>query len=144
MVVVITANACAWIMGASRLYFASGRDGILPSFLGKLSGKGIPLHSLLLSLALYSVVIIAVYYLRIPPANLVLVVSQNFLVLYVVSIFAYWKTERRGRRWFVTLLGLLSCGFLLSGFSWWIMYPAFLLGVGYCNYRRTKPNMTTL
>jgi len=131
-------------MGASRLYFASGRDGILPAFLGKLSGKDMPLNSLLLSLAIYSVVIITVYYLKVPPADLVLVVSQNFLVLYVVSIFAYWKTDRRERRWFVTLLGLLSCGFLLSGFSWWIVYPAFLLVVGYCNYRLTRLTVSAL
>lgn len=144
MVIVITANACAWVMGASRLYYASGRDGILPAIIGKLTIKGIPLNSLLLSLAIYSAVILAAGYLKLPAANMVLVVSQNFLVLYLLSIFAYWKTDRRGRRWLVTLLGLLSCGFLLSGFNWWIMYPAFLLGTGYCNYRRTKPRMSAL
>jgi amino acid transporter len=144
MVIVITANACAWVMGASRLYFASGRDGILPSIIGKLTGNGIPLNSLLLSLVIYSAVILAVYHLKLPPSSLVLIVSQNFLILYVLSIFAYWKTEMRRRRWLVTLLGFVSCGFLLSGFSWWIIYPVFLLGVGYCNYRRTKPKMVTL
>ncbi|ABQ25587.1 APC family permease [Geotalea uraniireducens] len=138
MVVVITANACAWVMGASRLYYASGRDGILPSIIGTLTNKGIPLNSLLLSLMIYSAVIIAAYHFKLPPANLVLVVSQNFLVLYLISIFAYWKTERRSRRWFITVLGLLSCAFLLSGFSWWILYPVFLVGVGYCNYCRIK------
>jgi amino acid transporter len=139
IIIVITANACAWVMGASRLYYASGRDGILPSFIGKLTCKGIPLNSLLLSLAIYSAVVVTTYYMRLPASNLVLLVSQNFLVLYVVSIYAYWKTERRRRRWLVTALGLLSCGFLLSGFNWWIIYPAFLLGIGYGNYRRTKP-----
>jgi amino acid transporter len=144
MVVVITANACAWVMGASRLYYASGRDGILPALIGKLTIKGIPLNSLLLSLAIYSAVILAAGYFKLPSANLVLVVSQNFLILYLLSIFAYWKTDRRSRRWIVTLFGLLSCGFLLSGFSWWILYPAFLLGVGYCNYRRTMPKMSAM
>jgi len=144
MVVVITANACAWIMGASRLYYASGRDGILPSFLGKLTGKGIPLNSLLLSLAIYSAVILAARQFKLQPANLVLVVSQNFLILYLLSIVAYWKTERRSRRWFIASLGLLSCGFLLSGFSWWIIYPVFLLGIGYCNYRRVQPKSPNL
>jgi len=141
MVVVITANACAWVMGASRLYYASGRDGILPTFIGRLTSTGIPLNSLLLSLVIYSAVVVATYYMRLPASSLVLLVSQNFLILYVVSIFAYWKTERRRRRWFVTLLGLISCGFLLSGFTWWILYPAFLLGIGYCNHRRMKPGM---
>jgi len=144
MVVVITANACAWVMGASRLYYASGRDGILPSIIGKLTKKGIPRNSLLLSLMIYSVVIIAAYHFKLPPANLVLVVSQNFLVLYLISIFAYWKTERRSRRWLITVLGLLSCAFLLSGFSWWIVYPVFLVGVGYCNYCCIKLKTATL
>ena len=143
MVVVITANACAWIMGASRLYYASGRDGILPSFIGKLTKKGIPLNSLLLSLAIYSTVILAAHQLKLQPANLVLVVSQNFLILYVLSILAYWKTERRSRRWFITFLGLFSCGLLLSGFSWLIIYPVFLFAVGYCNYRQIQPKKPT-
>jgi amino acid transporter len=144
MVVVITANAGAWVMGASRLYYASGRDGILPAIIGKLTSKGIPLNSLLLSLAIYSAVIVATYYLKLPSSNLVLVVSQNFLVLYLLSIFAYWKTDRRRRRWFVTGLGILSCGFLLSGFSWWIIYPVILMGIGYSNYRHTMSKMSTL
>jgi len=136
MVVVITANACAWVMGASRLYYASGRDGILPTMAGKLNSRGIPVNSLLISLTIYSAVILVTYYIAVPPSNLVLIVSQNFLVLYMLSIFVYWKTERRSRRWFVGLLGLLSCGFLLSGFSWWIIYPMMLLSIGYYNYRK--------
>ena len=139
MVVVITANACAWVMGASRLYYASGRDGILPAILGKLTEKGIPLNSLLWSLAIYATVILAAYGLSLTPSTLVMIVSQNFLILYLLSIVAYWKTDRRKRRWLVTCFALLSCGFLLSGFSWWIIYPLCLLGTGYGNYRRITP-----
>jgi amino acid transporter len=143
MVVVISANACAWVMGASRLYYASGRDGILPAIFGKLTNGGIPRNSLLLSLLIYSAVILAAEQWKLPPANLVLLVSQNFLVLYLLSIFAYWKTEKTSRRWFVSVLGLLSCAFLLSGFSWWIAYPVCLVGVGFCNYFRGKLRTVT-
>ena len=136
MIVVINANACAWIMGASRLYYAAGRDGVLPSILGKLTTKSIPLNSLLLSFVVYSIVILISYYLKFTVSNLVLIVSQNFLVLYVLSIFAYWKTDKRKRRWIIALLALLSCGFLLSGFNWWIIYPTLLIGIGYWNYYR--------
>lgn len=138
IVLVIAANACAWVMGASRLYYASGVMGILPSAIGKLTIKSIPLNSLVMSLIIYSIVVLVAGYFKLSASNLVLVVSQNFLVLYMFSIFAYWKTEMRSRRWIITLLGLLSCGFLLSGFSWWIIYPVLLLGFGYWNYRRTK------
>ena len=137
MIVVITANACAWVMGASRLYYASGKMGILPSFLGKLTNKSIPLNSLLLSFVIYSFVILVAFYSKTSISSLVLVVSQNFIVLYLLSIFAYWKTDKRARKWGISLLSLLSCGFLLSGFSWWIIYPVFLMGIGYYRYRST-------
>jgi amino acid transporter len=136
MVLVIPANAIAWVLGASRLYYASGRDGILPSFLGRLSPNGIPLNSLLLSFVVYTVAILAACVLKVSIATLVLLVSQNFLMLYLVSIFAYWKTEKGPQRWFVTALAGVSCGFLLSGFSWWIIYSLALLCVGYLSYRR--------
>jgi amino acid transporter len=135
MIIVITANACAWIMGASRLYYSSGKMGILPSFLGKLTHKSIPLNSLLLSSAIYSSVILIAFYSKISISSLVLLVSQNFIILYILSIFAYWKTDKRARKWCISLLSLLSCGFLLSGFTWWIVYPVFLMGIGYYRYR---------
>ncbi len=138
MILVIAANACAWIMGASRLYYAAGKDRILPSFLGRLTNKGVPLNSLLLSLTIYVAVLWEANSLGLSASHLVLAVSQNFLVLYVFSIFAYWKTEHRRRRWIIAVLCLLSCGFLLSGFNIWIVYPLSLLGIGYWNYRRKK------
>ncbi|HWR10807.1 MAG TPA: APC family permease [Rectinemataceae bacterium] len=138
MALVIPANAIAWVLSASRLYYASGRDGILPSFLGRLAKDGTPLNSVLVSFVAYSLAIAVTYVFRINLSGLVLIVSQNFLVLYVISIFAYWKTEKSNRRWIVTALAALSCGFLLSGFNWWILYPLALLLVGYLGYRRTN------
>jgi amino acid transporter len=138
MVLVIPANAIAWVLSASRLYYASGRDGILPSFLGRLTGNGTPLNSVVTSFIVYSLAVGVTCVFKINLSNLVLIVSQNFLVLYVVSIFAYWKTEKNRRRWIVTMLAAISCGFLLSGFSWWILYPLALLLVGYLGYRRTE------
>lgn len=143
IVLVIAANACAWVMSASRLYYASGVKGILPSFFGKLTTRSIPLNSLGMSFIIYSTVVLIAGFLKLSASILVLLVSQNFLVLYMFSIYAYWKTEDRSRRWIITLLGLLSCGFLLSGFSWWAIYPVLLLGLGYWNYRRTKDRMNS-
>jgi len=136
LILVIPANLNAWIFGASRLYFTSGRDGILPAFVGRLTREGLPLNSLICSLAFYIAVILATHYLNISLSTLVLLVNQNFLVLYAFSIFAYWKTERGPRRWIVTGLAAASCAFLLSGFCWWSLYPVCLLVLGYGNYRR--------
>jgi hypothetical protein len=80
-------------------------------------------------------VVITAGFLKIPLTNLVLLVNQNWLALYIFSIFAFWKTEKSNRRFIVTGLALISCLFLLAGFSWWIIYPVALLTIGYLRYR---------
>jgi amino acid transporter len=138
MVLVIPANANAWIFGASRLYYSAGRAGILPAFLGRLAKNNIPLISLICSLFVYIAVTLATFLFKIPLTTLVLLVNQNFLILYAFSIFAYWKTENGNRRWVLTFLAGISCAFLLAEFSWWIVYPLSLLAIGYINYHHTK------
>lgn len=138
LILVIPANLNAWIFGASRLYFSSGQAGVLPSFWGRLTRGGLPLNSLAGSLAVYVVVALATQWFGISLTTLVLLVNQNALVLYAFSIFAYWKTERGVRRWVVTALAAISCGFLLFGFSWWILYSLGLLALGYGNYCRVN------
>lgn len=136
MVLVILANANAWIFGASRLIYASGRQGILPAYLGRLSKHNVPSFSLISLFLFYTAVIIIVKFANLSISNLILLVSQNFLILYVFSILAYWKSESGIRKWLITAAALLSCGFLLSGFSWLILYPITLIILGYLSYRR--------
>ena len=136
LILVIPANLNAWIFGASRLYFTSGRDGILPAFVGRLTRGDLPFNSLVCSLAIYIAVTLATHFSNVSLSTLVLLVNQNVLVLYAFSIFAYWKTERGFRRWAVSGLAAAACVFLLAGFSWRSLYPAGLLLLGYGNYRR--------
>jgi len=138
LILVIPANLNAWIFGASRLYFSSGQAGILPSFWGRLTRGGLPLNCLAGSLAVYVAVALATQWFGISLTTLVLLVNQNALVLYAFSIFAYWKTERGIWRWGVTAMAAISCGFLLFGFCWWILYSLGLLALGYGNYCRMK------
>lgn len=138
MVLVILANANAWVFGASRLIYSAGDQRILPSALGRLSRTGIPRVSLLVLLAGYTVLILVIHVSGTSVSTPILVVSQNFLVLYVFSIVAFWRSERGARRWIVTPICVLSCGFLLSGFTWWIAYPVGLIIVGYIAYRRRQ------
>ncbi len=142
MALVIPANANAWIFGAGRLYYSAGRTAVLPGYLGRLSGNGLPLNSMFTSLGVYILVTVATYFLKIPIAKLVLVVNQNWLVLYVFSIFAYWKTGTGVWRWLITGLASISCLFLLAGFSWWIMYTFGLLAIGYIRYRYVQGRLS--
>jgi amino acid transporter len=138
MILVILANANAWVFGASRSIYAAGRAGILPRALGRLSGRSVPATSLVTLFAVYTLTILVVQYGQLSLTRLILIVSQNLLVLYAFSIFAYWKTERGRVRWLVASLALGSWAFLLSGFSYWIAYPAVLLLIGWVAYRRQE------
>jgi len=136
MILVILANANAWVFGASRLIYSAGAQRILPGALGRLSHNGIPRVSLVFLLITYTVLILLISISGTSVSTPILVVSQNFLVLYVFSIVAFWRSERGARRWIVTPICALSCAFLLSGFTWWIAYPLGLIIVGYIAARR--------
>lgn len=138
MVLVIVANANAWVFGASRLAFAAGRDGILPQALARISSRDVPWVSLLALLGGYVIVIVASHFAGVTVSTLIPLVSQNFLVLYVFSILAFWRTERGWSRWVISTAAALMCGFFLSGFSWWAAYPAILVALGYLSYCRAK------
>jgi amino acid transporter len=139
MVLIIVANASAWVFGASRLIYAAGREGILPRYLGTLDKSGVPWASLVSLFALYAVLTLASGFGWLPLSTIILLISQNFILLYLLTIFAYWKIESGWRRWVVTAGVLGSCGFLLSGFGILALYSVSLFTLGYLRYRwRTR------
>lgn len=144
MIVVIAANACSWNFTASRLLYAGGRTGIFPEVFGrlstgngKLSAENIPVYSLV-GLYVLSVFLIGGSYLfKIPVSAMMLLVNQNFVFLYAFIIIAYWKTEAGWQKWVFSALSLISLTFLISGFTWKIVYPIFLIGFGYFRFVRS-------
>jgi basic amino acid/polyamine antiporter, APA family len=137
MIIVIAANACSWNFTASRLLYTGGRTGIFPQAFGKLSTGNIPVSSLI-GLYILSICLIAGSYLfKISVSAMMLLVNQNFVFLYAFIIIAYWKTEAGWQKWVITALSLLSLSFLISGFTWKIVYPIFLIGFGYFRFVRS-------
>jgi APA family basic amino acid/polyamine antiporter len=134
IIVVIAANACSWNFTASRLIYAGGRTGIFPSVFGKLSKRNIPVNSLVGLYALSVFLIMGSYVFRVPVTSMMLLVNQNFIFLCGFIIIAYWKTEIGWQRWVFSALSLLSLSFLASGFTWKIVYPIFLIGLGYFRF----------
>lgn len=128
--VIIQATANAWVFAASRLFYAAGRNRLLPECFARLDRQRTPRNALILVAACFAGVLATTSLLHIGVSDLVLIANQNFLVLYLVCIYACWKIERRPRRWLLSSLALLSCGFLLAGFSYKILYPIVLLAVG--------------
>jgi len=138
IVVVLAANACSWNFTASRLIYAGSRTGVFPAIFGKLSKRDIPVYSLV-GLYTLSVFLIAGSYLfEFPLTSMMLLVNQNFIFLCGFIIIAYWKTESGWQRWIFSILSFLSLSFLVSGFTWKIIYPVFLIGLGYFRFTRKE------
>ena len=144
MVIVIAANACSWNFTASRLLYAGGRTGAFPDVFGKLSGKNIPVSSLVGLYVLSILLILGTYVFKIPVSAMMLLVNQNFVFLYAFIIIAYWKTESGWQKWVFSVLALLSLSFLVSGFTWKIIYPVFLIGLGYWRFLGRKNSEKTI
>jgi amino acid transporter len=143
--VVIQATANAWVFAASRLFYAAGRNRLLPEVFARLDRQGTPRNALFLLAGCFAAVLAAATLFHISVPDLVLVANQNFLVLYLVCIYACWKIERGAQRWLLTPLALLSCGFLLAGFSYKILYPIALLALGMmCRRSRDKRPLASL
>lgn len=125
IVIAILANANSWVLGASRLTFSAGRNGLLPGIFTKTNRNGVPVNALIAMQAIYTGVIVIAGLLHLKADNLVGIVSQDFIVLYVVSIIAFIISERNeggvsGASWLIALLSLVLCGIILTGFTWWI------------------------
>jgi len=127
VVILIIANGNAWIFGASRLIYASGKDKILPQFLGTLSKNDVPTKSIILLCSFYVFVVIAIYLFNIDVSILIMLVSQNFIVLFGITIFAYWKIKRGINRWIISITSFIPVVFLISGFNWLFIYPVTLI-----------------
>lgn len=143
MVIVIAANACSWNFTASRLLYAGGKSGAFPGIFGKLSKRNIPVSSLIGLYVLSIFLILGTYFFKIPVSAMILLVNQNFIFLYAFIILAYWKTETGWQKWVFSVLGFLSLNFLVSGFTWMIIYPAFLIGFGYYRFLGKKMDKET-
>lgn len=133
LALMIVSSMNSWLFAASRLVYATAVDGVLPASWARLNTQNTPTTALKV-FGIGSFVAIGLLASgAMSVAQLFSLVSQNFMVLYAVSLVAYWRLVWRERRIGAVLIGLAasaSCGFLLQGFSVWLLYPLVLLGLG--------------
>ena len=134
---IILANTNSWVFGCSRLVFSGGRDGILPPVLGELDKSQIPRNALVFMGVTFSVIVLSMSFYHAPVSFIVKLVSQNFIVLFGVSVVAFYRSsEMSFATLAVTALAACSCLLLISGFSFLMLYPAILVGFGFLRYRQ--------
>jgi amino acid efflux transporter len=136
MGVVIIANVTCWNFASSRLVYASGKEEVLPAFLGEISKRGQPMASILSMYIAFVLVLLITCVFDISVSSLLMLVNQNFLFLYGFILLSYWKTETGWRRWVYSGFSFLSISFLVSGFTWKILYSVALTGIGYYGFVR--------
>jgi len=130
IVLIVLANTNAWVFGSSRLFFAGGRSGLLPAFMGNTDRRGLPRNSIIAAGICFTFILALQEIFRIELSVIVMIVSQNFLILYFVNLVCFWKITRGALRWAAILPASVSCAFLLSGFDYGIIYPVALLLTG--------------
>jgi amino acid transporter len=138
IVIVILANANSWVFGASRLIYSAGEQGILPTYLGRLNSKKIPVNSLISLFVFYLFFIALIWIYQIHISKIIMIVSQNFLVLYLASIIAYAKLFRKITDYIVLMMSGIVLAFFFQGFGFALVYPIVLLAIGYMVFQKHK------
>ena len=139
IVVVVVANVNAWVFAASRLYFASGRNGDLAAYLGRLDPRGVPVASLLTLFSVCSLLAVLITTDVLPLVTALTVANQNFILLYVGAIAAFIAVDRSPSGRVIAAAAALSCAFLLAGFGTWLLLPLGIGAIGYAKHRLKRP-----
>lgn len=92
--------------------------------------------SILSMYVVFVLVLLGTYVFRVPVSSLLMLTNQNFLFLYGFILLSYWKTETGWKRWVYSGLSFISLSFLVSGFTWKILYSVALTGIGYYEFVR--------
>lgn len=117
VLLVVTTNA--WVCGASRLFYAMAREGVIPRRLAAVSGRnGAPVVALGVLWVAYAVDLSVLYVIGGDESNLVKFISAAILLIYVGTFVA-------GLRLFVDRTTRVLCAVALVAVS------AFLLGAGW-------------
>lgn len=141
MGLMIIASQNAWVFGASRMLYSAANEGVYPQSWAQLNHAQMPARALWLLFSAFSLSLLVLTMRWISVAQMMTLVSQNFMVLYAVSLLAYWRIVLPKPRWFAVLMGLIasgSCVFLLQGFTWWLLFPLVLLAIGGILGQRTQ------
>lgn len=125
--VAVQLNFNSWIWGISRLIQNAGKTGLLPNFLSKQT-KEIPKRAITLLTIIFIVVSIGLYFHPKLVHILLILVSTNFVFIYILCLSSYILTKKR-----LSLLTLFAAGLLvllissISSSGWLILYPIALV-----------------
>ncbi len=120
----IFVNLTAAILGASRLIFAVGREGVLlPKAAGVLI-NGVPKTALSLLGVSSCILVVVILASGIPLTSFFTIISENWFILYLLAIVSFLKLSDTSSERVLGVLSLLLSLIFMSSFSWLLIIPA--------------------
>jgi len=129
--VAIAANLIGACWAASRLVFASAREGLLPARLSEVHERShVPRAAVAATVSAFALVAVLHFVGVVSLGALLQAAGQNFFLLYGISVVAYVRlvSHRAARAFGIASLALVAA--TLGTFGWGLIYPAALLLAG--------------
>ncbi len=129
--VIIGANLIGAVWAASRLVFASAREGLLPGALTRLTPGGkTPLRAIVTVGAVFALVLAlnALNVIRIEA--LLKFAGQNFFILYAFCVAAYLVLEQSAAARAIGVFASVLVVATMASFGIELLYPVFLIALG--------------
>lgn len=93
--IIMVMNINAWVWGSSRLVYASSRQGLLFGNLSLINKQGTPANALVFLLVPYFIIMLIMLISgKTMMKPLITIVNANFVLLYMLTIFAFAKHFR--------------------------------------------------
>lgn len=130
-VLIIAANLVGACWAASRLVFASAREGLLARRLSRLDPETRAPQAAVVTVVVVFGLIASVHFLGVVSlATLLGLAGQNFFILYGLSALAYLKLVRSRRAKAFGAAALALSVLVMGTFGWGLLYPAALMLAG--------------
>lgn len=128
---ILLTNLTSGSWAASRLVFSSAREGLLPELLSRTDNtSGTPRFAVAATVASYVPVLLLYAIGWVSQALLYQLAGASFFVLYVLSVLAYIKLQRRKAGRVFGAGVLLFAGVITLTFGSLLLFPLLLLAIG--------------
>jgi len=136
LLLILSTNA--WVLGASRLIYALGRDGVLPKKLARVSRSGVPIAALLALAGAYGAVTLFLMVSNSTETELIQFANSNFLIIYLFAFFSGLKVFKERDIRIATWVSLIVTLGFLPFFREGLLYSVLLLVISYLLFRFVK------
>ena len=128
ILIAIIANTNAWIIGSNNLLISFFTNKIFDD--KNKTPENISIYTLLILVGVYISVIIFIKAFKLSLSNIISMVSQNFLILYFISILAFIKYYKKYFHYLIALIAFLLLLFITNFSFKFVIFPLFLIIMG--------------